>query len=150
MGRVRVSAALGTLPRPARNPRPPLGVVPIMESVHPIAPQSRLWRRLFALIILAAMVLPYSGPGICTVLGRMGMDVHEMGMMADAGSTVLKSANSFTECCSMDGCGVPHAGPAASSVEIAPGFQLRVLASVTEPSDPPSQYLSLLERPPRA
>ncbi len=121
-----------------------------MEGVHPIVKQPHPWRRFFALIILAAMVLPYSGPGICTVLDRMAMDVHEMGMMADAGSTVLKSASSFTECCSMDGCGVPHAGPAASSVEIAPGFQLRVLASVTEPSDPPSQYLSLLERPPRA
>ncbi len=121
-----------------------------MESVHPIAQQSRSWRRLFSLIILAALVLPYSGPGICTVLDRMGMDVHEMGMMADAGSTVLRSASSSMECCSMDGCGVPHAGPAASSVEIDPEFQRRVVSSVTEPSDPPSQYLSLLERPPRA
>jgi hypothetical protein len=121
-----------------------------MESVHPIAQQSRPRRRLFVLIILAAMVLPYSGPGICTVLDRMGMDVHEMGMMADAGSAVLQSASSSMECCSMDGCGIPHAGPAAASVEVAPGFQRRVLASVTEPSDPPPQYLSLLERPPRA
>ncbi len=121
-----------------------------MESIHPIAKQSRPWRRIFALIILAAMVLPYSGPGICTVLGRMGMDVHEMGMMADAGSTVLQSASSSIECCSMDGCGVPHAGPAASPVEIAPGFQRGMVASVTDPSDPPQQYLSLLERPPRA
>ncbi len=134
----------------ARNPHPPPGVVPIMEDVRLIVKESRPWRRLFALIILAVLVLPYSGPGICTVLDRMGMDVHEMGMMADAGSTVLQSASSSMECCSMDGCGVPHAGPAASSVEIAPEFQRRVVASITEPSDPPPQYLSLLERPPRA
>ena len=121
-----------------------------MEHIHPITKQSCPRRRLFALIILAAMVLPYSGPGICTVLDRMGMDVHEMGMMVDAGRTVLQSANPTMECCSVDGCGVPHAGPAASSVEIAPEFQRRVMALVTEPSDPPSQYLSLLERPPRA
>jgi hypothetical protein len=121
-----------------------------MESIHSIAPQSWLRRRLFALIILAAMLLPYSGPGICTVLGRMGMDVHEMGMMADAGSTVLKSADSPVECCSTDGCGVPHAAPAAFSAEIAPEFERRMAASVTEPSDPPTLYLSLLERPPRA
>ncbi len=121
-----------------------------MEGVHPIVKQPRPWRRLFALIILAAMVLPYSGPGICTVLDRMGMAVHEMGMMADAGSAVLQSASSSIECCSMDGCGVPHVGPATSPVEIAPGFQRRMVASVTEPSDPPPQYLSLRERPPRA
>ncbi len=121
-----------------------------MKGVHPIAKQPRPWRRLFALIILAVLVLPYSGPGICTVLDRMGMDVHEMGMMADAGSAVLHSASSLMECCSTDGCGVPHAGPAASSVEIAPEFQRRMVASATEPSDPPPQYLSLLERPPRA
>ena len=121
-----------------------------MEGVYPIAKQSRPWRRLFALIILAAMVLPYSGPGICTVLDRMGMDLHEMGMMADAGSAVLQSASSSIECCSIDGCGVPHAGPAASSVEMAPGFQRRMVPAVTEPSGPPVQYVSLLERPPRA
>ena len=121
-----------------------------MKRLHPLAKQPRPWRRLFALIILAAMVLPYSGPGICTVLDRMGMDVHEMGMMADAGSAVLQSASSSIECCSIDGCGVPHAGPAASSLEMAPGFQRSVVASVTEPSDPPQEYLSLLERPPRA
>ena len=121
-----------------------------MENIHPITKQSRPRRKLFALIILAVMVLPYSGPGICIVLGRMGMDVHGMGMMADAGEAALQTAGSSTECCSMDGCGVPHAGPVASAVEIAPEFQRRVLASVTEPSDPPSQYLSLLERPPRA
>ncbi len=136
--------------RQARNSHPPSGVVPTMKGVHPIAKHPRPWRRLFALIILAAMLLPYSGPGICTVLGRMGMDVHEIGMMADAGGPVLKSASSSMECCSMDGCGVPHAGPAASSVEITPGFQRRMVASVIEPSDPPLQYLSLLERPPRA
>ncbi len=121
-----------------------------MEDVHLILKEPRPWRRLFALIILAVLVLPYSGPGICTVLDRMGMDVHEMGMMADAGSAVLHSASSSIECCSLDGCGVPHAGPAASSVEIAPEFQRRMVASATEPSDPTAQYLSLLERPPRA
>ena len=134
----------------ARNPHPPSGVVPVMEDIHPITKRSRPRRKLFALIILAVMVLPYSGPGICIVLGRMGMDVHGMGMMADAGEAALQTAGSSTECCSMDGCGVPHAGPAASPVEIAPAFQRRVLASVTEPSDPPPQYLSVLERPPRA
>ena len=133
-------------PEPSSTP----GVVPIMKRLHPLAKQPRPRRRLFALIILAAMVLPYSGPGICTVLGRMGMDVHEMGLMADAGNAVLQSASSSIECCSMDGCGVPHAGPAASSLEMAPGFQRSVVASVTEPSDPPPRYLSLLERPPRA
>ncbi len=121
-----------------------------MEGVHPSAKQPRPWRRLFALIILAAMVLPYSGPGICTVLGRMGMDVHGMGMMADAGKTVLQTAGSSIECCSTDGCGVPHSGPTASSFQIPPGFQRRMVASVAEPSDPPRQYPSLLERPPRA
>jgi len=141
---------VGVYERAAPEPSSTPGVVPIMESVHPIAQQSRSWRRLFSLIILAALVLPYSGPGICTVLDRMGMDVHEMGMMDDAGSMVLRSASSSMECCSMDGCGVPHAGPAAASVEIAPEFQRRVLASITEPSDPPLRYLSLLERPPRA
>ncbi len=139
---------MGKFPPGTPTRRPVL--CPYMESIHPIAKQPRPWRRLFALIILAAMVLPYSGLGICTVLGRMGMDVHEMGMMADAGSMVLRSASSSMECCSMDGCGVPHAGPAASSVEIAPEFQRRMVASATEPSDPPPQYLSLLERPPRA
>ena len=78
------------------------------------------------------------------------MDVHEMGIMVDAGRTVLQSANPTMECCSVDGCGVPHAGPAASSVEIDPGFQRRMVASATEPSDPPQQYISLLERPPQA
>ncbi len=121
-----------------------------MENIHPITKRSRPRRKLFALIILAVMVLPYSGPGICIVLGQMGMDVHGMVMMADAGEAALQTAGSSTECCSMDGCGVPHVGPAASPVESAPAFQRRVLASVTEPSDPPPQYLSLLERPPRA
>ena len=121
-----------------------------MEGVHPIVKQPRPWRGLFALVILAAMVLPYSGPGICTVLDRMGMDADEMGMMADAGSSVLQSAGSSSECCSIDGCGVPHAGPAASSFEMAPEFQRRVVASVSKPSNPPQEYLSLLERPPRA
>ena len=104
----------------------------------------------FALLLLAAMVLPYSAPGICSVLDRMGMGVHEMGMMADAGTSVLQSADSAMECCSLDGCGIAHAGPAASALEMAPGFQQRMVDSVTEPSDPPQQYLSLLERPPRA
>ncbi len=131
---------------PARRPV----LCTYMESVHPIVKPRYARSKPFALLLLAAMVLPYSAPGICSVLDRMGMDLHEMGMMADAGSTVLQSASSSMECCSMDGCGVPHAGPAASPVEIAPAFQRRVLASVTEPSDPPPQYLSLLERPPRA
>ncbi len=121
-----------------------------MENIHPIVKPRHARSKSFALLLLAAMVLPYSAPGICSVLDRMGMDLHEMGMMADVGSTVLHSASSSMECCSMDGCGIPHAGPAASSVEIAPEFQRRVMALVTEPSDPPSQYLSLLERPPRA
>ena len=124
--------------------------MPIMEGVHPIVTQPRPWRRLFAPIMLAAMVLPYSGPGICTVLDRMAMDVHEMGMMADAESTVLQSASSSSEGCSIDGCGMPHAGPAASFFELAPEFQRRVVALVTKPSDPPQEYLSLPERPPRA
>ncbi len=121
-----------------------------MESIHPIVKPRHARSTPFALLLLVAMVLPYSAPGICSVLDRMGMVVHDTGMMADAGNTSLRSASSSIECCSMDGCGVPHAGPAASSVEIAPGFQRRVVASVTEPSDPPQQYLSLLERPPRA
>ncbi len=121
-----------------------------MESNHPIAKRRHVRSMPFALLLLAAMALPYSAPGICSVLDRMGMDVHEMGMMADAGSTVLESAGSSMECCSMDGCGIAHAGPATSSVEMAPEFQRRIGALVTEPSDPPPQYLSLLERPPRA
>ncbi len=120
-----------------------------MESIHPIVKPRRARSKPLALLLLGAMVLPYSAPGICSILDRMGMDVHEMGMMADAGSTVLKSADSSMECCSMDGCGVAHAGPAATSVELAPEFQRRMLPLVTEPSDPPPQYLSLLERPPR-
>ncbi len=120
-----------------------------MESTDPIVKPRYSRSKPFALLLLAAMVLPYSAPGICSVLDRMGMDVHEMGMMVDVGSTVLKSADSSMECCSMDGCGIAHAGPAASSLELAPGFQQRMVDSVTEPSDPPQQYLSLLERPPR-
>ena len=110
----------------------------------------RVRSKSFAMLLLAATVLPFSAPGICSVLDRMGMDILEMGMMADAASTVLQSANSSIECCSIDGCGVPHAGPAASSVEMAPGFQRRMVPAVTEPSGPPVQYVSLLERPPRA
>ena len=130
---------------PARRPV----LCTYMESIHPIVKPRRARSKPLALLLLGAMVLPYSAPGICSVLDRMGMDVHEMGMMADAGRTVLQSANPTMECCSVDGCGVPHAGPAASSVEIAPGFQRRIAASVTEPSDPLPQYPSLLERPPR-
>ena len=126
------------------------GVVHIMEGIRPIVKQRHSRSRPLALLILAAMVLPYSGPGICTALGRMGMDVHEMGTMADAGNTVLEPAGSSMECCSIDGCGVPHAGPAASSLQIPPGFQRRLVASVARPSDPPLEYPSLLERPPKA
>ena len=110
----------------------------------------RVRSKSFAMLLLAATVLPFSAPGICSVLDRMGMDILEMGMMADAASTVLQSANSSMECCSIDECGVPPAGSAASSVEIAPGFQLRMVVSVAEPSAPPPPYVSLLERPPRA
>ena len=121
-----------------------------MKGIHPIAKQRHSRARPFALLILAAMVLPYSVPGICTILGRMGMDVHEMGVMADAGNTVLQPASSSIECCSMDGCGVPHTGPAASSFQIPTGPQRRMVASVTGPSHPPLEYPTLLERPPRA
>ena len=120
-----------------------------MENIHPVVKRRLARSTPFPLLLLVAMVLPYSAPGICSILGRMGMDVHEMGMMADAGSTVLRSASSSMECCSMDGCGATHAGPAAAFVEIAPGFERRMVASVAEPSDPPPEYLSLLERPPR-
>jgi hypothetical protein len=121
-----------------------------MNSIDPIPKRRRSRSKPFALLILAALVLPYSGPGICTVLGRMGMDVHEMSMVTDAGTSLLQSADFAMECCSIDGCGVPHAGPAASTVNVAPEFQKRVVALVIEPSDPPPPYLSLLERPPRA
>ena len=145
--RGRVSLEVGEQARNAAR-RPVLCTY--MESIHPIVKPWHARSTPFALLLLAAIVLPYSAPGICLVLGRMGMDVYEMGMMADAGSTVLQSDSSSMECCSMDGCGVPHAGPAASFVEMAPGFQRRMVALVTEPSDPPPEYLSLLERPPRA
>jgi hypothetical protein len=121
-----------------------------MECVHPITKQPRRGRRLFALISLAVMTLPYSAPAICSALDRVEMGVREMGMTVDAESTVLQLASSSTQCSSIDGCGVPNAGPAASSVEISAGFQTRMVVSVIEPSDPPPQYLALLERPPRA
>ena len=121
-----------------------------MENIQPIAKSRRARSTPFALLLMAVMVLPYSAPGICSVLDRMGMDVHAMDMTAEAGSITLQAAGSSMECCSIDGCGIPHAAPPASSAEIAPAFQRRIAASVTEPSDPPAQYLSLLERPPRA
>ena len=106
--------------------------------------------RVFAAALLAATLLPYSGPGVCTMLGRMGADTHEMTLTSRAGGPVLEAPGSMTECCSIDGCGVPHAGPASFAIPLPADCRILTVAPCSTQPTPPQTSLDLLTRPPRA
>lgn len=106
--------------------------------------------RVFAAALLAVTLLPYSGPGICTMLGRMGADTHEMTMTSRSGGPVLEAPDSMTECCSIDGCGVPHAGPAAFAIRLPADCHTLAVAPCSTPPTPPQTSPHPLTQPPRA
>lgn len=106
--------------------------------------------RLFAAALLAATLLPYSGPGICTMVGRMGADSHEMTMTSRSGGPVLDAPGSMTECCSIDGCGVPQAGPAVFTIRLPADHRVREIAPYSAQPSPPQTSPHPPTQPPRA
>ena len=106
--------------------------------------------KVFAAALLAATLLPYSGPGICTALGRMGADMQEMTLAVSASGAVLSAPSAMMECCSFEGCGVPQAGPAVFRLPIRADYLILTAAPRSAQPTPPQSSLYPLTRPPRA
>ena len=106
--------------------------------------------RVFAAALLAATLLPYSGPGICTTLGRMGADVQEMTLTSSASGAMLSAPSSMMECCSFEGCGVPQAGPAVFRLPLPADYPVSTVAPRSAQPTPPQTSPDPLIRPPRA
>ncbi len=106
--------------------------------------------RVFAAALLAATLLPYSGPGICTTLGRMGADMQETTLRSSASGAVLSAPSSMMECCWFEGCGVPQAGPANFRLPLPADYLILTAAPRSAQPTPPQSSLDPLTRPPRA
>jgi len=110
-------------------------------------PDSRCLRTISAALLTAAVLLPYSGPGVCSMLGRMG---HGMEMMADAADVTVSAPGSGAMCCSMTGCGVTHAGPVALAMLELPDVPMRESSRTVTPQRPPWTSPPPLPPPPQS
>ena len=64
---------------------------------------SRGLRAIPVALLLTALLLPYSAPGVCSMLDRMGNDSE---MMADIADGAIHARGSGDMCCSTTGCNV--------------------------------------------
>ena len=106
--------------------------------------------RVFAAALLAVTLLPYSGPGVCTMLGRMGADTQDVTLTSRASGPVLSAPGSMMECCSFEGCGVPQAGPAVFRLPLPADYPVSTVAPRSAQPTPPQTSPDPLTRPPRA
>lgn len=97
-------------------------------------------------LLVVSVLLPYSGPGLCSVLGRMGHGTDMMGMAADVS---VSAPGSAMECCSMTGCGVTYAGPVAYTLAPLSHVPTRALPVVSTLHRPLRTFPQPPPRPPQ-
>ena len=56
----------------------------------------------------AVLLLPYTAPSVCGVLGRMG---SAMELSANAGDSTVRAPESSDMCCTLNECGIPQVAP---------------------------------------
>ena len=76
---------------------------------------ARLRSKLLTTGTAAVLMLPYTAPAVCGVLGRMG---SEMEMSADVPDTTVRAPESGEMCCTLNECGIPQVAPMAYAVNV--------------------------------
>ncbi len=107
----------------------------------------RLRSKLLATGMAAVLLLPYTAPSVCGVLGRMG---SAMELSANAGDSTVRAPESSDMCCTLNECGIPQVAPlpyALSALQQIPAVRAEL---PRPPSAHPTNALLPLTPPPQA
>ncbi len=103
--------------------------------------------KLLAIAMATVLLLPYTAPGVCGLLGRVAGDME---MSHESAAAVMHSPTDGATCCSVDACGIPQVAP--------PGCDVTLMAEIidahaghpTPVSADPTTPRFLLTPPPKA